>query len=504
MKIEPKWFCINARASPRVDAHSYLGRMHSIRPARAFCIALASAMLLLSCSSERLNATATAGDLSSEEGQEWLDSAITAMTARIEALRGYSFGVRVRGVSVRRESYDSLMRALSSQLGSGTEPEWAMDEKTMVALGLSDSIGQWDAAQANFEQNAVQGFYLPGTGTLYVFDDGSAEDRLYTVAHELEHALQDRLWNLSTIDADVREADEDMARTWAIEAEAEYVSTAVLDGKTSAAAMQAWVDANAFGFDALATAIQYWAQTHSVPMVQILPQVAPYYMGVDLISRRRVRSGWAGVDSLFDRPLRTTRACIVAGAGDSLRDWNPGACPAVSGTFRPLRTGRMGALQFGSLLWGGLVKDLTLGKLADRWRGDRFWSFAGDSGTALLWRTAWKDDTTARAVASSFWARRAARRAAWKLDHDVSVTDTLRTSNTASRDRGTLVRVRGNEVLVAEGFSPAECRDLEAKLAALGDRAGYAARVAGPSFGGGEWRPPVSALPPPRIPGLRP
>lgn len=481
--------------------------MFSHRTVRASSFAgLSICALLVSCEAERSMDAAPPPEVIHREAQRWLDSTLYAVMPDIEALRGGSFPDEVRGVSVSRDSYDSLMSALEGLEDTDPPPaDWEMGERTMVILGLADSIGQWAAAQARLDKGSIQGFYMPANKTLYVFEDGSESDRVYTVLHELIHVLQDERHGLEASAEFARDVDEDMAFTYAIEGEAEYVSIAVLSGDTSAKDMGTRIDRFYFSFDQLAYGLQQWITSNRIPLAMALPIFAPYYMGTNLVSQRRLRSGWAGVDSFMTHPLRSTRAAIHPAAKDSLRDWNPAGSPAVSGMYRPLQTGRLGALHLGSLVWGSLDSRFDLDGLAASWDGDRFWTFASDSGSALLWRLAWKDSVSARAFANTWWIKRASRRNAWGHTIVLSTHDTLKSATTPDRRRTVMVRVRGKDVVIVEGFLSTEVRDLESKLLALPDRTVFAARGASePVFGMGSWTPPRPPVhgPPPRIPGL--
>lgn len=434
--------------------------------------------------------------------QAWLDSMMDATVAALERIRGRTFSAKVGGAIVKRESFDSLMFALSRlEQDDALQDQWSLSERTMIALGLSDTMGQWSRARQEFDRSSVTGFYHPRSKVLYVFDDVGERDRLYTVVHEMVHALQDQLFGLDASGAWIRENDEDAAFTVALEGEAEYLSSAVLTGQSGAEELKELFDQSVYSLDQLAYGYDSWAKQKGVPMTMMLPMMAPYYMGPRLPSERRFRSGWSGVDSLFTHPVRTSRAALDPDVADVVRDWNPGGSPAVSGSFRPLQTGRLGALHLAALVWDIADSRLRLATLADTWRGDRFWTFQGDSGSGLLWRTAWKDSLSAQAFARTWWLRRAARRTQWKTTSYALMDDTLKTASTSDNSRSVFVRVRGSEVDIVEGFPTLETRDLEAKLAAIPVRSPVAARsVSSPNFGSGTWIPPRGPfrLPPPR------
>jgi hypothetical protein len=479
--------------------------MFTSRPAQTSSIAgIFACLVLASCETERsLPVQSIQPEVPT---QAWLDSMMESTVTALEKIRERRFPAKVQGVLVKRDSYDSLVFALSRLEGIDTaDGSWSFSERTMLILGLTDTLGQWSRAQSSFDRGLVTGFYTPVNRTLYVFDDVGEQDRLYTVVHEMVHALQDESFGLDASAAWIRENDENVAFTTMLEGEAEYLSMALLTGETSAGMLKGEIDQSVFTLDQLATGFESWAKQRDIPMTMMLPMMAPYYMGPRLPSERRFRSGWSGVDSLFTHPVRTSRAALDPDLQDVVRDWNPGGCPAVPGVFRPLQTGRLGVLHLASLVWGNADSKLRLATLADSWRGDRFWTFHGDSGSGLLWRTAWKDSTTARAFARTWWLERAPRRTQWKTTFYSLADDTVKTASTSDNSRSVFVRVRGSEVDIVEGFATLETRDLEAKLAAIPARSLLAARgSASTGFGAGSWRLPEGPfrLPPSRRPGL--
>lgn len=482
--------------------------MASRIPSATLLAGLLSSGLLASCAPERTLPTAKDTDPEVQhQGQAWLDSMVLSVRSEIEAARGLTFKEAVHATSVSRGSCDSLMQALFGMNGSGyaSDPSWAMSERTIVVLGMADSMGQWSAAQSAFDAGTIQGFYQSSNKTLYVFDDGSVEDRTSMVIHEMVHVLQDQNHGLGAITARSREADEYIAAQFLMEGEADYLSMSVSAGNTGALSMDSLVDAGRPSIDVIASGLESWARENRLPLSMVIPQMMPYYLGTHLVSTRRVRSGWNGIDSLYVNRLRTTRTALHPLLKDSVQDWNPGACPAVGGRLRPLETGRLGALYLGSIVMGSLDPSQNLHALTDEWRGDRFWTFHGDSGSALLWRSSWKDAGAAKAFARSWWSSRSVRRASWGTTQFLTVRDSFKTASNADSSRSVLVRVRGNDVVVAEGFSTAEARQLAEGLFALPRRTVFAARTPGAtSFGNGDWMPPRSPIPfpTPRIPGL--
>lgn len=440
----------------------------------------------------------------SSEGQAWLESTMSEAEVGIESFRGASFLRPVKGVWVRAGSYDSLVTALSSQLGLyGDPPSWNLTERTMIALGMVDSLGQWGKARQTFDQGSILGFYLPTNATLYVFDDPDREGLQHTVVHEMVHALQDQRFGLDGVSDLVREDDEDKALTALVEGEAEYVTMGVTSGGPSAQELHDSVLAWSLSYDGVAARVKSWTDP-SLPLSMTLPDYTPYMVGPAFVSSARLRGGWATIDSLFRTPPRSTRETIW-GDATAIADWNPGGAPPVSGAWRPLQTGRFGVSRLASILHGRLRSGETLQSVLGGWRGDRFWSFESDSGYGLLWRLRFSDSAAARRFAASFWQAREPRRV--RLGQtSLPVGGALYLAMPSTGRGGSQLEVSGTEVAFAENFAAVEADSLVGRLLAMPDRGIFAARGSTSTFSGPEWTPPRQPWPtghPPRIPGPR-
>jgi len=463
---------------------------------RVGCIA-AVGLLLVSC-----------GDSISPEqrtyalGQDWVDRTMSRVQSRIEATRGARFTGPVRGVWIREGGFDSLVRSLSSQFDlGGDDPSWAFTERTMVTLGMVDSLGQWGKASTEFDQGSILGFYLPLTRTLYVFDTPDTDELYHTVVHEMVHALQDQRFGLDNVAARAREVDEDDAITALIEGEAEYVTAAVTAGDPPVGILGDTIAAYTPSLDRLASALLDWSDLQGFPLSLTLPTYVPYAIAPDWISRTRVLGGWKAVDSLFLAPPKTTREVLWPTGAKSVADWNPGGCPAVSGTWRPLQTGRLGVVRLAALVNGHIPSPYGFRDVLDAWSGDRFWTFESDSGSGLLWALRFDGAPQARIFAQAWWDSRSARRLHEGLKVAEGTTVDSLLASTPSGRRASRVLVRGGDVLVADGFSVTESDALVGKLAALPARDGVAGRaVSATTFGGGAWKPPRPPIPVPRPP----
>ena len=470
-------------------------------PTAFAAIRFAVLMGLAGCSDLPTLSEANSRPLTPSEGQAWVETAMAEAQVGIEAFRGATFLRPVRGVWVRAGSYDSLVTALSAQLGLyGDPPSWTMTERTMIALGMVDSLGQWGKARQTFDQGSILGFYLPANATLYVFDDPDRDGLRHTVVHEMVHALQDQRFDLDAVSDRMREDDEDKALTSLVEGEAEYVTLGVTSGGRPAQELHDSLLAWTPSYDSVAAQVLAWSDAR-LPLAMTLPDYTPYMVGPAYVSRMRMRGGWAAIDSLYGSPPRSTRETLW---GDSTppADWNPGGGPSVSGAWRPLQTGRFGVSRLASLLHGRLPAGETLRSALGDWKGDRFWSFESDSGYGLLWRLRFADSAAARGFAQAFWTARASRRE--RLGQTTLFAGgTVFVAMGLGGRTGSQMEVSGSEVAFVENFQPVEADSLVGRLLALPDRGAFAARGETSTFSGPEWTPPRAPWPvghPPRFP----
>ncbi len=459
----------------------------------------AAAFVLASCS----DTLDTRADVAS--GQAWVDDMVATWQPRLEAARGATFVTPVQAVWIRSGGYDSLSQALSARYPEAmTETAWDLTERTMVALGMVDSLGMWNRARAAFDGGSILGFYLPLNRTLYVFDNPDRDELAYTIVHEMVHALQDQRFGLEGLSAGAREVDESRAVVGMVEGEAEHVTIAAVQGNPSAEWMRDTLRAQRGSLDDLAGRLFEWGAPQGIPLSMMLPDYMPYVFGAGFIAEQRVGGGWGAIDALFRTPVRTSRKVFAPALVDTFVDWTPGAAPAVSGAWRPLQTGRFGAIELAGLLWRP-GSDMPLDSLVHSWMGDRFWSFERADGTpGLLWRLRFSDERSALQAGRALWDARAGRRVAAGLSDSASPFQAIGSSSTPDGARSQRVVVVGSEVVVVDGFARQEGAALAERLLELPLRTAFAGRALSVSpFS--TWQPPRPPLPlpPPRIPGVR-
>jgi len=254
------------------------------------------------------------------------------------------------------------------------------DEQVLGLLGLLPPGTDLRKAAESTYGEAVAGYYDPRSGRLRVVQGAQTGSRvLYemTLAHELDHALEDQRLKL---DADAVAGSDDASLAY----------TALVEGSATAL-MYRYVD-DRFGdeetFGGLAASA--FAPTGNLPPYLMAQLVFPYTQGEAFVNRLRElgSGGWSVVDTaLRDRPPASTeqvmhpQAYIDADQPRRVRIAPPG------GGWRVLRGGTLGEWTTGKLLaraGGTAWTDAAAG-----WGGDRYALLGRGADRALVVRWVW-------------------------------------------------------------------------------------------------------------------
>lgn len=279
-----------------------------------------------------------------------------------------------------------------------------------AAFGMTSWIDV-DTLSEKMRDEGLVGFYARTSKRLYVRrrDPHRALSRLdlIAIAHEAEHALQDRFFDLSQADAF---DDEDQALAWnaVIEGDATLASL-VLAGKRSGlspAESIARLEKRAGAHDV------DFLQGSGIRLAEDAPpllraQLAwPYVGGLDFVARLAESGGWALVNAAMRNPPQTTEQVLhiekyIAGEGPiEVRT------PASIDGYAYVERGRMGELQT-RLFLAECLADPEAASAASGWGGDAFAIVARGTDRALLWSTAWDDAEAAARFEAGLEARRA-------------------------------------------------------------------------------------------------
>ena len=254
------------------------------------------------------------------------------------------------------------------------------DEQVLGLLGLLPPGTDLRKAAESTYGEAVAGYYDPRSGRLRVVQGAQTGNRvLYemTLAHELDHALEDQRLKL---DADAVAGSDDASLAY----------TALVEGSATAL-MYRYVD-DRFGdeetFGGLAASA--FAPTGNLPPYLMAQLVFPYTQGETFVNRllELGSGGWSVVNTaLRDRPPASTeqvmhpQAYIDADQPRRVRIAPPG------GGWRVLRGGTLGEWTTGKLL--ARAGGTAWTEAAAGWGGDRYALLGRGADRALVVRWVW-------------------------------------------------------------------------------------------------------------------
>ena len=254
------------------------------------------------------------------------------------------------------------------------------DEQVLGLLGLLPPGTDLRKVAESTYGEAVAGYYDPRSGRLRVVQGAQTGNRvLYemTLAHELDHALEDQRLRL---DADAVAGSDDASLAY----------TALVEGSATAL-MYRYVD-DRFGdeetFGGLAASA--FAPTGNLPPYLMAQLVFPYTQGETFVNRllELGSGGWSVVDTaLRDRPPASTeqvmhpQAYIDADQPRRVRIAPPG------GGWRVLRGGTLGEWTTGKLL--ARAGGTAWTEAAAGWGGDRYALLGRGADRALVVRWIW-------------------------------------------------------------------------------------------------------------------
>jgi hypothetical protein len=282
------------------------------------------------------------------------------------------------------------------------------------AFTMASESADVNAMAQRMEDDNLDGFYDQHAKRLYVRQRSAAEpssaisDRL-TLAHEVEHALQDRFFGIPDV-AKIADVDEKLAVRALFEGDA-TVSSVVLDanrqGTTSAEAI-AHI-ARLQDDDPLLLRASGLKSSSGAPLLLRAEVAWPYVQGSRFVAELAASGGWAMVNAAMRNPPRTTEQVLhiekyVAGEGPiDVR------APSAPAGYALVETGRMGELRTRFLL-AECIGDRGATDAARGWGGDAFAIGSQGSERALLWATVWDDEGAAKRFEAALAARRTCAR----------------------------------------------------------------------------------------------
>jgi hypothetical protein len=305
-------------------------------------------------------------------------AALGQIIDRVERERGLAFTRDPRPLVVTpRQAQTEALGAFDADYPPARR---RADEQVLTRLGLLPPGTDLRAAAESTYGESVAGYYDPRSGRLRIVRGAQTGNRvLYemTLAHELDHALEDQRLGL---DADAVAGSDDAALAY----------TALVEGSASAL-MYRYV-ADRFGAEETlgGLAASAFAPTGDLPPYLTAQLVFPYTAGEAFVQRllELGGGGWDVVDTaLRDRPPASTeqvmhpQAYVEADQPDPVRLAPPG------GGWRVVRAGTLGEWTTGKLL--ARAGGTAWADAAEGWGGDRYALLGRGADRALVVRWVW-------------------------------------------------------------------------------------------------------------------
>jgi hypothetical protein len=321
-----------------------------------------------------------------------------SLLARMAAIHSLPVLRPVQASWVARAHLPALLDSIAAVYGSGSSTDTFTYDRLCYALGYTSAPGEYDSASSSFSSSQTLGFYVDSSDHLWVVTDATSDSAqlINTLSHELTHALQDQHFDLRAHKRAAHTTDAHQALTFLIEGDASYAATLFQYGNPSLT----WID-RSLRFKGLSDARTYIASTpklSAMPLVATLPSLAPYFRGAGLVHEIREAGDWALVDSFLNRPLTTTRNCLIPSTGiqrtSSQAFDSSHAFPLLAGQgWTPLGYTRLGSVMINTLFLtrlaehDGLLSGISASLYGfDAWNGDRVWIWrkGGDYTVALV------------------------------------------------------------------------------------------------------------------------
>jgi hypothetical protein len=275
----------------------------------------------------------------------------------------------------------AFVHALQSDDGSGQSPPADDPDDvgtTYAAMGLVPDAKAFYSADDSLLASNVTGFYDDVSKTLVVRGTTWTPEMEYTLVHELTHAMQDQVFDLSALTSSPRNDDESAFATRAVvEGDAERIAEDYFDTQP-----QSWQDA--------VDAAENGAGRSSAPIVDIV-RGAPYAVGLDFADGLYEQGGTEAVDSAFRSPPTTSQQLLHPQAWLAGKEPAPAEVPYPDEPAGDLADrGVLGELG----LWAAVDADhphLSDVAALDGWDGDAYVATDGDQGACFVDRARFVD-----------------------------------------------------------------------------------------------------------------
>jgi hypothetical protein len=317
-------------------------------------------------------------------------SAIESRTKVREMLERVS---RARGLAVRHEVTSRVLdrAGVLARIRANVEkeiPRDAVENDGELLAALELVPADYDFVEGTYRliEGRIAGFYEPADQTMYLVDDLTEEEAIETLAHELDHALQDQWFSLGAV---IEYAPGDGDRTAA--------AHCIIEGDAMSAMLDV-VLGSAFGVSEKALRALIAVSNATSDVAKTTPHIlqaslaAPYTDGFAFVQRERSAGGWPRVDAALRSLPASTEQILHADKYASREPPVRVAVPpfaALGPGFRKVNDdviGEQGLL----LMLEEWVPAAQAARGAAGWGGDRYVIARRDDGDARTIAVGWR------------------------------------------------------------------------------------------------------------------
>ena len=308
---------------------------------------------------------------------------VQALVSFVEAVRGHDFVTEPVVEFVDPATFEAdVLANLAAE-----EPGIAPDEAAFVALDWIDASQDLITEYRKAYGGGVVGYYDPVSDVLKVRGTSLTPYRREVIAHELTHALDDQIHDLSTRSSEGLLDAQYLSKLVAIEGSAERIRNAYYNSLSPLEQAQSLQEQLNAGSD---------PDLLTIPITLLTLTSAPYLRGLTFQNQMVAALGNpAGPDETLTRyPANTEQGFDTA---KYLADEAAVAVPAppTEGGAPVIRSGDFGPLMLSLVLREGIVLD-TLDPLTEGWAGGSYTTWDDAGSACIRVDTTW--DSNAEAV----------------------------------------------------------------------------------------------------------
>ncbi|QLC34267.1 hypothetical protein EFA46_008630 [Halarchaeum sp. CBA1220] len=398
--------------------------------------------------------------------------------ARVEHVRQHNFEEAVPVDVISRAAYQA------NQSSGGSDSAYSRwNQQVWEAALIIGSDTNLSAATQSYYSNNVLGYYSPSSDAIKIVvpDGKNAHIEYATLAHELQHALQDQQYDLTKAKYGGETQDAQLATSGLVEGEARYVESRYEENCASGewdcvAGPSSSGDEGSSSDGGSESSSE--STSASPPRSLQFTLYFPYASGPGYVADLVERGGWAAVDDAWERPPNTTtevihgtapeRTAVSVDRDAATNGWETYPEQGVNGTDTLGEASAFVGLWWQSYEYGagavpqraiqgdGEYRTLRYSAAATTgWSGDAVLPYRKNAKNGFVWKTAWNTSADASAFADAYVlslkAHNATKRnGTWVVPED----DGYRGAYRVVQDGETVTVVNGPDVEAVTAIRP--------------------------------------------------